>query len=338
MNRSSSTLLASSPSGTLHAQPSTLHNPFLFHGRRLDPETNFYYFRNRYYDPRNGRFIQRDPVWDARNVGGWHTALGNAPASKGDPLGLEQGSGGFKRWAGRPLWPKPKGFARYTPKLGKPLWPYLPPPATRLDYEFEKHGPITVEMELRWGTVTLDDLDFRKYSKKKAEKLIKSGCATPDDFPHLLLGPRGTKRWEPAKRALMEKLDYWKKRFNEATENHVRARNHLREMSELVIKLKLEQPSLSDYGNVWDVPGGTAYSMFKRAYQRWSLKLKVAEHFASERAGMVILEADIKRSIGNTLREIESELKDVCKMQAQDGGGIRSGMLKSPLLDDEPEP
>lgn len=63
-----------------------------FQGRRLDPETGFYYFRNRYYSPEVGRFLQRDPVWDPANVGGWYTFGGNSPASVRDPFGL-QGEG-----------------------------------------------------------------------------------------------------------------------------------------------------------------------------------------------------------------------------------------------------
>ncbi len=37
-------------------------NPFLFTGRRLDPETGLYYYRARYYNPALGRFLQTDPI------------------------------------------------------------------------------------------------------------------------------------------------------------------------------------------------------------------------------------------------------------------------------------
>jgi RHS repeat-associated protein len=70
------------------APHSGLGNPYLFQGRRFDFETGFYYFRNRYYDPRAGRFLQRDPVWDEQNVGGWQTFAGNGPLSRRDPFGL----------------------------------------------------------------------------------------------------------------------------------------------------------------------------------------------------------------------------------------------------------
>jgi len=68
-----------------------------FQGRRLDAETGLVYFRNRYYDPGTGRFVQRDPVWDASNVGGWYTFVGNGPWSHQDPLGLSPISVAFKR-------------------------------------------------------------------------------------------------------------------------------------------------------------------------------------------------------------------------------------------------
>jgi RHS repeat-associated protein len=70
------------------ARQSAVGNPKLFHGRRLDPETGFYYFRNRYYDPQTGRFLQRDPVWDHQNMAGWYTFVGNGPVSRVDPWGL----------------------------------------------------------------------------------------------------------------------------------------------------------------------------------------------------------------------------------------------------------
>ena len=57
------------------ASPSGLD--YGFQGRRLDRESGLMYFRHRYYDPELGRFVQRDPVWDAGNVGGWYSYSGN---------------------------------------------------------------------------------------------------------------------------------------------------------------------------------------------------------------------------------------------------------------------
>ena len=34
----------------------------LYQGQQLDPESNLYYLRARYYDPTIGRFISKDPV------------------------------------------------------------------------------------------------------------------------------------------------------------------------------------------------------------------------------------------------------------------------------------
>ena len=47
------------------------------------------YFRARMYDPETGRFLSRDPVWDAGNVGGWYTFVGNGPVSGRDPFGRQ---------------------------------------------------------------------------------------------------------------------------------------------------------------------------------------------------------------------------------------------------------
>ena len=41
---------------------SAVDNPFLFTGRRYDPETGFYHFRSRPYDARIARFLSRDPI------------------------------------------------------------------------------------------------------------------------------------------------------------------------------------------------------------------------------------------------------------------------------------
>ena len=41
---------------------SSVGNPYLFTGRRLDPETGLYFFRARYMNPVQGRFISRDPI------------------------------------------------------------------------------------------------------------------------------------------------------------------------------------------------------------------------------------------------------------------------------------
>jgi RHS repeat-associated protein len=49
---------------------SAITNPHMFTGRRLDPETNLFYFRNRMYSSVMGRFLQRDPIgyFDSLNL------------------------------------------------------------------------------------------------------------------------------------------------------------------------------------------------------------------------------------------------------------------------------
>ena len=73
----SGAVVAASPSGLEYG----------FQGRRRDQETGWVYFRARFYDPEVGRFLSRDPVWDAGNVGGWYTFAGNGPVSGRDPFG-----------------------------------------------------------------------------------------------------------------------------------------------------------------------------------------------------------------------------------------------------------
>ena len=65
-------------------------NPYLFTGRRYDPETELYYYRARYMQPETGRFISRDPfgIWgDPVNLGSATTYVGNNPWTHTDPYG-----------------------------------------------------------------------------------------------------------------------------------------------------------------------------------------------------------------------------------------------------------
>ncbi len=48
---------------------STVGNVYMFQGRRLDPETGLYYYRNRMMSAELGRFLQRDPLG---YVDGWN--------------------------------------------------------------------------------------------------------------------------------------------------------------------------------------------------------------------------------------------------------------------------
>ncbi|NLW88088.1 MAG: RHS repeat-associated core domain-containing protein, partial [Planctomycetes bacterium] len=72
----------------LDPQASTIGNPYLFTGRRLDAETGLYYYRARMYDAKLGRFVSRDPI-------GYHGGLSvycyvlSSPTASLDPLGLE---------------------------------------------------------------------------------------------------------------------------------------------------------------------------------------------------------------------------------------------------------
>ncbi len=60
--------------------------PYLFTGRRYDPETRLYYYRARYYAPEWGRFLSRDPIGYAGGMGLYEYVAGN-PVVHVDPSG-----------------------------------------------------------------------------------------------------------------------------------------------------------------------------------------------------------------------------------------------------------
>jgi RHS repeat-associated protein len=74
----------------LSGDPSGVGNPYLFTGRRYDPETGWYYYRSRYLDPSAGRFTTRDRLgmWtDGLNLGNGYSYVGNNPHTNVDPQG-----------------------------------------------------------------------------------------------------------------------------------------------------------------------------------------------------------------------------------------------------------
>ncbi|RMH73045.1 MAG: hypothetical protein D6683_13575, partial [Actinomyces sp.] len=74
--------------GGARAPPDEIGNPWRFQGRRYDPETGFYCFRQRYLDPALGRFVSRDPLgmWgDPGNLGNGYAFAGNDPVNRVDP-------------------------------------------------------------------------------------------------------------------------------------------------------------------------------------------------------------------------------------------------------------
>ena len=77
----------------LAGSPSAAGNPYLFTGRRYDPETGWYYYRDRYLDPLSGRFTGRDSIgaWgDAANMGNGYSYTANSPTNFVDPTGQKR--------------------------------------------------------------------------------------------------------------------------------------------------------------------------------------------------------------------------------------------------------
>ena len=75
---------------TLYGKPaaaSTVGNPYMYTGRRLDAETGLYYYRARYYDPHLRRFIQTDPIGYAGGMN-LYAYVSNSSVNFIDPFGL----------------------------------------------------------------------------------------------------------------------------------------------------------------------------------------------------------------------------------------------------------
>ena len=142
---------------------STVGNPFGFTGRRLDSESEFYYYRARYYDPIQGRFLQRDPKGYIDGMGLYEYVTGN-PVNWIDPLGMEKRNNGVvppipdrKPYFGPPIPPRkpqevtppipPRKPKRITPPKPrrKPTFENFMNFIRRQEVEREAHEPFIVE-------------------------------------------------------------------------------------------------------------------------------------------------------------------------------------------------
>ena len=82
---------------TIQQGQSASGNPYLFQGRRWDPEVGLYYFRDRVYSPVLGRFYQRDPVEWRRGINRY-AYVENRPVVLLDPFGTQARQ---CQWVGR---------------------------------------------------------------------------------------------------------------------------------------------------------------------------------------------------------------------------------------------
>jgi RHS repeat-associated protein len=70
----------------------SLTNPFQYTARELDPETNLYYYRGRYYDPAVGRFLSEDPLGYDGSDANSYAFVFDSPTNFVDPSGLNGAS------------------------------------------------------------------------------------------------------------------------------------------------------------------------------------------------------------------------------------------------------
>ncbi len=61
---------------------------FLFTGREYEAETDFYYYRARFYDPESGRFLSQDPLGFDGGDANLYRYVSNSPLNGTDPSGL----------------------------------------------------------------------------------------------------------------------------------------------------------------------------------------------------------------------------------------------------------
>jgi RHS repeat-associated protein len=87
---------------------SAIGNPYMFTGRRYEPEIGCYYFRARFFDPQRGRFLQRDPLGLAAGTN-LYQYVSSQPTVSVDPLGLIEP--GFERCFGK-TWTLASGSRR----------------------------------------------------------------------------------------------------------------------------------------------------------------------------------------------------------------------------------
>jgi RHS repeat-associated protein len=89
--------------------PGAVGNPYLYTGRRYEPETGLYYYRARYLSPSLGRFISPDPLgtWAMPNLGNAFAYVANRPQLAVDPAGTRAVSGPFAAGGGEHIPPSP---------------------------------------------------------------------------------------------------------------------------------------------------------------------------------------------------------------------------------------
>jgi RHS repeat-associated protein len=88
------------PAGAPKSSSAILNN-YLFQGRRYEPNTYLYYYRNRYYNLLAGEFMTQDPLGNwSHDQGNGYSAFGEDCWNSSDPMGLSDDGVGYGNFVG----------------------------------------------------------------------------------------------------------------------------------------------------------------------------------------------------------------------------------------------
>jgi RHS repeat-associated protein len=223
------------PTGLIQQAASSIQNPLLFTGRRLDAETGLMYYRARYYDVDLGRFIGRDPFGYVDGMNMYQYVRGNSLINL-DPEGTTANTNviygtltksenpfykpGTPEHPGGGQCPKNKpssngcGTADWKGKLvpEMPLWMVSFTPACNLhdicygtcgkekkkcDDEFR--DDMYLACYLKWGSNKLE-LDTPKIKIPNPDEVLLKKCFALADAYHLAVSEAGGSAYDSAQR------------------------------------------------------------------------------------------------------------------------------------------
>ena len=163
------------------APASAIGNPFLFTGRRWDPQLQLYDYRTRYYDPALGRFLRIDTIGlygDPANLGNPYTYVGNNPWSGTDPWG-ELSNSVFAAWREEKESNKrlKEAFSGAAPEVGERITAQQIAAATRARRARQNHVRAQFRQEIRAvggyeGDFYQDAADAQNFALNEIQKRV----------------------------------------------------------------------------------------------------------------------------------------------------------------------